>query len=160
MHRSRFEEFDKRIDEIWVLGPRQTNKQTTQFIYIYTYIIDLVLSLEGRPFHPSIRLVIRSIIQVPHPWMKKTTTNDGRNNFIQMWSAELPREHVVDEELGPLRAMTATGTGLSLTLNTADLSFAVELKVFFFFSLAFYWSFFLFLSLIGFCFCIFFYETP
>ncbi len=42
----------------------------------------------------------------------------------------------------------------------------VKLKcthVFFFFlgvSLAFYWSFFPFLSLIGFCFCVFFYETP
>jgi hypothetical protein len=47
------------------------------------------------------------------------TTNGGRNNFIQMWSAELAREPVGGEEFGPLRTMTATGAGLSLALNTA-----------------------------------------
>jgi len=46
-----------------------------------------------------------------------------------------------------------------------DTSLEVKLKcthAFFFLgvSLAFYWSFFPFLSLIGFCFCVFFYETP
>jgi hypothetical protein len=37
-------------------------------------------------------------------------------------SAELAREPVGGEELGPLRAMTATGAGLSLALNTAATS--------------------------------------
>ncbi len=41
------------------------------FTHSSSYIIDLVLSSEGRPFHPSIRFVIRPVIQVPHPWMKK-----------------------------------------------------------------------------------------
>ncbi len=39
-----------------------------------------------------------------------------------MCSAELAREPVGGEELGPLRAMTATGAGLSLALNTAAAS--------------------------------------
>jgi hypothetical protein len=49
-------------------------------------------------------------------------TNGGRNNFIQMWSAELAREPIGGEELGPLQAMTATGVGLSLARNTTAAS--------------------------------------
>jgi hypothetical protein len=41
---------------------------------------------------------------------------------LDVCSAELAREPVRGEELGPLRAMTATGAGLSLALNTAATS--------------------------------------
>jgi hypothetical protein len=41
---------------------------------------------------------------------------------LDVCSVELAREPVGGEELGPLRAMTATGAGLSLALNTAAAS--------------------------------------
>jgi hypothetical protein len=66
------------------------------------------LSGEGRPFHPSVPSSKFLILG----WKRRrTTTNGGRNNFIQMWSAELAREPVGGEELGPLWAMMATGAG-------------------------------------------------
>jgi hypothetical protein len=84
-----------------------------------SYIIALVLSGEGHPFHPSVPSFVPSSKFLIPGWKTRTTTTiGGRNNFIQMWSAELAREPVGGEELGPLRAMTATGAGLSLALNT------------------------------------------
>jgi len=70
------------------------------------------LSDEGRPFHPSIPSSVPSSKFLIPGWKRRTmTTNGVRNNFIQMWSAELAREPVGGEELGSLRAMTATNAG-------------------------------------------------
>jgi len=77
-----------------------------------SYIITLVLSGEGHPFHPSVpSFVPTSKFLIPGWKRRTTTTNGGRNNFIQMWLAELACEPVGGEELGLLRAMTTTGVG-------------------------------------------------
>ncbi len=66
-----------------------------------TYIISLVLSGVGRPFHPPVPSSVPSSKFLILGWKRRTTTtNGGRNNFIQMWSAELTREPVVVRSLG------------------------------------------------------------
>jgi len=90
------------------------------YVVSSSYIIALVLSGEGCPFHPSIlSFVPSSKFLIPGWKRRRRTMNGGRNNFIQMWSVELAHEPVGGEELGPLRAMIATSVGLSLAFNTA-----------------------------------------
>jgi hypothetical protein len=48
-----------------------------QKCHISSYIIDLVLSAEGRPFHPSVPSSV-SFIQVPNPWMEEDDDDEWR----------------------------------------------------------------------------------
>jgi hypothetical protein len=98
-------------------------------VVVSYYIIALVLFGEGRPFHPSVpSSVSSSKFLIPGWKRRRTATNGGRNNFIQMWLSELAREVVGGEELGSLRAMTATGASLFLALNPSSLRLLLASK--------------------------------
>jgi len=110
------------------------NEKENNAPHLSSYIISLVCPV----------VVILSIHSSRHPschpssssrkkkMMEEEDDDEWRpQQFIQMfmWSTELAREPNGGEELGPLRAMTATGAGLSLALHIAAASTYPSLAV-------------------------------